>query len=57
MKLQDLGERSESIDVMATHGLILGAIRKTDQMHVMPLSGAAIEILEQVEAVKKSSIM
>ena len=45
----------EHVSVYGNHHIwtIPGAIRKTDQTHVVPLSGMAIEILEQVEAEKK----
>ena len=45
----------EHVTVYGNHHIwtIPGAIRKTDQTHVVPLSGLAIEILEQVEAEKK----
>ena len=45
----------EHVTVYGNHHIwtIPGAIRKTDQTHVVPLSGMAIEILEQVEAEKK----
>ena len=45
----------EHVTVYGNHHIwtIPSAIRKTDQTHVVPLSGLAIEILEQVEAEKK----
>jgi integrase len=45
----------EHVTVYGNHHIwtIPGAIRKTDQTHVVPLSGLAIEILEQIEDVKK----
>jgi len=45
----------ERVTVYGNHHIwtIPSAIRKTDQTHVVPLPGMAIEILEQVEAEKK----
>ena len=45
----------EHVTVYGNHHIwtIPSAIRKTDQTHVVPLPGMAIEILEQVEAEKK----